>query len=533
MSTITERVDQIFADWDKPDSPGCALAVIQDGSIIYSRGYGMANLELNVPIQPNSIFDIGSTSKQFTALCILILARRGMLSLDDPIQKYLPEMPVYEQPITVRHLVHHTSGIRDYLTLMALANMPFENDYQEPEVVGLIARQKALNFKPGDEHLYCNSGYFLMSEIVERVSGKNLRDFAEENVFGPLGMKHTHFHNNFKEIVPHRASAYNPKEAGGFEIDMGIFDVLGDGAVYTSVEDLLLWDRNYYDNKLDGGGQELIQQMQQVGVLNNGEKLEYAFGLMISNYRGLPMVCHGGSWYGYRAQMMRFPEQHFSVICLANRGDSNPDGKCRQVADVYLEKFFTDQVEAETSGEQKAFAELSMDALLAKVGKYQDADGGTIAEIVIGEESLVLETMGQKFPIQPLDENHFAAVNAPVSIDVYFEDENRKLTIDINQGLQKMDFSRIAPLQLSAAELAEFAGTYYSDELNMTYQFVAGDNLLNVNPSTFFMRVLKPSTPDTFSSGILGLHFLRDEAGKVCAFNANAGRVKDIIFKKQ
>lgn len=530
---VEKLVDQIFADWDQPDSPGCALAVIRDGRIIYSRGYGMANLELGVPIQPNSIFDIGSTSKQFTALCILILARRGMLSLDDPIQKFLPEMPEYEQPITVRHLVHHTSGIRDYLTLMALANMPFENDYQEADVVGLIARQKALNFLPGEEHLYCNSGYFLMSEIVHRVSGKNLRDFAEENVFGPLGMKHTHFHNNFKEIVPHRGSAYSPKEDGGYEIDMGIFDVLGDGAVYTSVEDLLQWDRNYYDNKLDGGGPELIQQMQQVGVLNSGDKLEYAFGLTVTHYRGLPMVCHGGSWYGYRAQMMRFPEQRFTVICLANRADSNPDGKCRQVADIYLEKLFTDQVKAETTGGQKAFTELSTDVLLAKLGKYQDADGSTIAEVVVGEESLVLDTMGRKFPIQPLAENHFAAVDAPVSIDLYFEDENRKLTVDINQGLQKTVFVRIEPLQLSADELADFAGSYFSDELNMTYQLIAGENLLQVKPATLFMKELKPSVTDTFSSGILGLQFSRDEAGKVCAFNANAGRVKDIIFKKQ
>jgi CubicO group peptidase (beta-lactamase class C family) len=529
MTSLTERVDQIFAEWDTPNTPGCALAIIKDGKIIYSRGYGMANLELGVPLAPNSIFDIGSTSKQFTALCILMLARRGKLSLDDPIQKYLPEMPQYEQPITVRHLVHHTSGIRDYLTLMALSNMPFENDYQEPEVVGLIARQKALNFLPGEEYLYSNSGYFLMSEIVQRVSGQNLRDFAEENIFGPLGMIHTHFHNNFKEIVPRRAYGYSPKKDGGFEIDMGIFDVLGDGAVYTSVEDLLLWDRNYYDNKLDGGGQELIRQMEQVGIFNSGEKQDYAFGLRISTYKGLPVVDHGGSWYGYRAQMMRFPRQRFTVICLANRSDSNPDGKCKQVADIYLADLFTGQpAAAETPAET---VELPDEVLLAKTGKYQDKDGG-VAEITADDDALILEAMGGKFAIEPLGENHFTAPKAPARVDVFFENNNQTLKLSLNAASLETVFKRIADLQLDARQLSEYAGKYYSDELNITYELSAGDGVLNSKPETEYMKALKPSVKDKFSRGMLSLQFLRDESGKVSAFSANAGRVKDIIFKK-
>ena len=531
MTQITERVDQIFADWDKPDSPGCALAVIKDGCIMYSRGYGMANLELNVPINPQSIFDIGSTSKQFTALCTLLLSRKGKLSLDDPIQKYLPEIPEYEQPITIRHLIHHTSGIRDYLTLMALANMPFENDYQEPEVVALIARQKALNFLPGEEHLYCNSGYFLLSEIVWRVSGKNLRDFAEENVFGPLGMKHTHYHNNFKEIVPNRASAYGPREGGGFEIDMGIFDVLGDGAVYTSVEDLFLWDCNYYDNKLDGGGQELIRQMEQPGVLNNGEKLEYAFGLMLSPYRGLHTVSHGGSWYGYRAQMLRFPDQHFSVICLSNLASFNPDFVCKKVADIYLENVFPEKASGE-SIQEAAAVDLNIETLLARVGKFQDAEKNNVAEILVGEESLVLDTMGQKFPIEPLSENHFRATKAPVALNIYFENDNNRLIVDINDGYQKTVFEKIAALELTAAQLAEYTGRYFSDELNMAYEFTVGENMLNVKPATFYLKKLEPLMKDSFNSGILTLVFQRDETGKVTGFNTDAGRVKDIVFKK-
>lgn len=194
MSLIA-KVDELFIQWDKPDSPGCAIAVIQNGEIIYHRGYGMANLEYNIPISLNSVFDIASNSKQFTAMCIVLLARQKFLDLDDELQKYIPEIPQYSQPITIRHLSVHTSGLRDYLMLMFFAGMMFENKYLNEEIIALIARQQSLNFDPGAEQLYCNSGYILLAEIVRRVSGKSLRIFAQEQIFAPLGMKNTHFHD--------------------------------------------------------------------------------------------------------------------------------------------------------------------------------------------------------------------------------------------------------------------------------------------------------------------------------------------------
>ncbi len=531
MKTITDRVDQVFAEWDRPDSPGCALAVIQDGKIIYKRGYGMANLEHNVPIKPETIFDIGSTSKQFTALSILLLARHGKLSLDDPIQKYLPEMPEYEKTITVRHLVHHTSGLRDYLTLMALANLPFENDYQEPVVVDLIARQNQLNFLPGEEHLYSNSGYFLMSEIVQRASGKNLRDFAEEHIFGPLGMKNSHFHNNFKEIVPNRASGYGKKKEGGFEIDMGIFDVMGDGAVYTNVEDLFLWDQNFYNNKLDGGGQDLIEQMQTVGVLNSGEKLEYAFGLMVSTYRGLKTVSHGGSWYGYRAQLLRFPEQRFSVICLANLGDMPPDSLCCQVADIYLENLL-EAKEVEKGADDQVVFEITEALLQEKIGAYHSKEKGASAEVTAASKTLTLDTLGYKFTLVATTPDHFIAQDAPAKLDVYFEDGNKIMSVVIADGIETFTFTRIETVQLTAEELKEYEGSYFSSELNITYHFNVKEDQLTVTPETPFMKILKPTLPDNFSAGMPSIKFNRSENGKITGFKINAGRVKGILFEK-
>jgi len=213
----SEKVDKVFTQWSKPDSPGCEMAVIKDGQIVYKRGYGMANLEHNIPMSPESIMDTGSVSKQFTAMAIALLAEQGKLSLDDDIRKYLPEIPKYESTITIRHLIHHTSGIRDYLTLMAIAGMRDDDYYIDGEVMGLLSRQKELNFKPGSEFLYSNSGYFLLSQIVKRASGKTLREYADENMFKPLGMTRTKFYDDHNEIVKNRAASYVPRKEAGFK----------------------------------------------------------------------------------------------------------------------------------------------------------------------------------------------------------------------------------------------------------------------------------------------------------------------------
>ncbi len=332
----TKEVDQIFASWDKPDSAGCALGIIQDGHFIYRCGYGMANLEYGIPLSSQSVFRIGSTSKQFTAMCIVLLEEEGKLSVENNLKKYFPEMPGYAESITIRHLLHHTSGVRDYLTLMSLAGARGDDFYIDPEVVDLIVRQKELNFAPGEEFLYSNSGYFLLAEIVKRVTGDSMRVYAEDKIFKPLGMTHTHFHDDHAQIVKNRASGYGREKDGNFWINMTTLGMIGDGGVFTSVDDLLRWDLNFYDNKLGNADQKLIDKMQTPGVLNSGENRGYAFGLGISEYKGLKMVSHGGAFVGFRADMIRFPEQKFSVIVLANLGSINPSRLAKQVADIYL-----------------------------------------------------------------------------------------------------------------------------------------------------------------------------------------------------
>jgi CubicO group peptidase (beta-lactamase class C family) len=331
----TRAVDELFADLSKPGLPGCALAVARGGKIIYEQGYGLANIEENVAITPQTVFDIGSTSKQFTAASILLLQQQGKLSVHDDIRKYIPELRQYGQQITILHLLNHTSGLRDYLTLFELAGMNIDSVTTDDDALAVIARQKALNFEPGSEWLYSNSGFFLLSVIVKRVSGKTLREFAAENIFDPLQMKQTVFRNEHTQLVANRALAYDPKEAGAdYALDVSYFEQTGDGAVHTSVEDLLKWDENFYSGRV--GGKALLAEMQEPGKLNNGKSLDYAKGLSVGEYRGLHFVEHGGSWGGYRAQLLRFPEQHFSVACLCNVASAEPEARARRVADLFL-----------------------------------------------------------------------------------------------------------------------------------------------------------------------------------------------------
>jgi CubicO group peptidase (beta-lactamase class C family) len=329
-----EKVARVFAAYDRPDSPGCTAGVIQEGRFVHLRGYGRANLEHGVPLGPRTVFDIGSTSKQFTAAAIVLLAQDGRLALDDDVRKHVSEMPDYGRPVTIRQMLTHTSGLRDYLGLMSLAGWSFEDVSTDADALALIARQRELNFEPGTERLYSNSGYFLLSVIVRRVTGKTLRAFAAERIFGPLGMADTHFHDDHAEIVPRRATGYSPREGGGFRIEMSNFEQTGDGSVYTTVEDLLKWDANFYDPKV--GGKDLVAQLTSPGRLRDGQPLTYALGLAVDRRQGFPRVSHGGSWAGYRAELMRFPEQRLTVACLCNVSTADPTRLATEVAEIYL-----------------------------------------------------------------------------------------------------------------------------------------------------------------------------------------------------
>ncbi len=528
----TDKVDELFTKWDSTVSPGAALAIIKDGQIIYQRGYGMADLEHNIPITPTSVFRIASTSKQFTAACIAILAQQGKLFLDDDIHKYIPELHVYDKPVTVRHLIHHISGIRDYLTLAELSGKADFDFYTPEDSIEQLARQKRLNFTPGDDFLYSNSGYFLLGVIVQRVSGKSLNDFAQERFFKPLGMKNTHFHDDHTMIVKNRACGYS-RTKQGYRISMTSLDHVGDGGVYTTVEDLFLWDQAFYTKQL---GKELMELLVTPGVLNNGKQLDYAFGLRISDYKGLNTVGHGGSFVGFRSAMIRFPEQRFSVVCLANLSTINPSKLCQQVADIYLADQFK-EVPVKEPEKKVTPITLSSEQLEDKAGNYQDEKSGRWVIISVKDDKLAAEAMGEKFVLSPVSEMLFEALDAPVEIAIEFAPEIKekprkaRLTIEGEEEINLVKAPALGPL--TPARLQEYAGEYYNDELPAVYKLVVEKEVLVFTHRNAPKGPLKAMAPDKFSVKLMNIEFTRDKKKKITGFLLGAGRAINIEFIKK
>jgi CubicO group peptidase (beta-lactamase class C family) len=374
------EVDQLFAMFDKPGSPGCSVGIIRAGDFVYKKSFGYASLELAVPLRPSSVFYMGSVSKQFTAASIVLAAEQGHLTLDDDVRKYLPELPNYGYRITLRQMLHQTSGFRDFLDLVFISGRNAADLASPAEILKLIARQKGLNNVPGDEWVYSNSNYFLLGEVVHRATGKSLADFAAENIFRPLGMSHTLFYDDNTLVVPNRVAAYDPGQEGNFLVDWSTsYDIVGGGGLMSGVDDLLFWDRNFYANKLGKG--TLPIELQSHGALNNGNQIDYALGLSLGDYRGLPIVEHSGELFGYHSSFLRFPHQKFSVIVLCNLATAEPEALTRKIADLYLASDF------EPKKALTAPSDLPDPAGLA--GTYLDPRSKTIYTFVADHSNLI------------------------------------------------------------------------------------------------------------------------------------------------
>jgi len=337
-AATVHRIDSVFSRFT-PETPGCAAGVYQNGRVLFAKGYGSSNIEYGVPITPRTPFIMGSVSKQFTAAAIALLVQDGRIRLDDDIRKYVPELPDYGKKITIDQLVHHMSGVRDFWSLVDASGMRPDDGYTVADVVKLASRQRHLNFDPGAEYNYSNTGYVLLGVIVQRASGKSLRDFAAERIFQPLGMTVSHFHDDHNQPVRGRAIAYSPTSGGGWRINVWNNDIVGQGGLMTTLEELQKWDENFYTGAV--GGRTLLARQVERGVLNDGKQIAYAFGLEIGEYRGLPIVEHSGSTGGYRTDLTRFPEQHTSVATMCNVSNADAVGLAHRVADVVLGSRFT------------------------------------------------------------------------------------------------------------------------------------------------------------------------------------------------
>ena len=445
--TLEARVDQLFAEWNRPDSPGAAFAVTRDGKVIYQQGYGMANLEYDIPITTTTIFDIASVSKQFAAFAIVTLSDEGEFSLDDDIGTYLPDLPDFGHTITIRHLLHHTSGLRDWVQSLVIAGVGMEDVISFRHILKMARHQRALNFEPGSEFLYSNTGYNLLAEIVEKVTGDSFREWTDTNIFKPLDMTDSHFHDDHQMILKNQAYSYQAAENGEFKHAVNNTTALGSSSLYSTVEDLAKWILNFDNTRI--GEQTVIEQMHQRGVLNNGEQIDYAFGLNIGEYRGLKTIGHSGSWRGFRSHLMRFPDQKFGVVILCNLDTFNPLNLAEKVADIYLAD------------------------LLA--------------------------------PVEASEPNKAVESNEDVESE-----------------------------PLVSAQLTEFEGDYYTEELDTTYTIGVRGNQLVVQHIRHD-DILLTYADDHFLGDAWffpEVRFTRDETGRVIGFRLTGNRVRNLYFEK-
>ena len=533
---IKSRADAAMAKYAERGHPGCAVGAYQDGKTLYEGAFGLANLEHSVPIDPKrTVFDIASVSKQFTAASILLLVQDGKLKLDDDIRKYLPEMPDYGHVITIDHLLHHTSGLRDYITLRLMSGKGWWGDSTEQDGLDLIARQKGLNFNPGAKHIYSNTGYFLASVIVRRVSGKTLASFAQERIFKPLGMTNTYFEDRLGRVTPHYASGYTPQDEGTFEVRSTRWAEYGDGGLRTTIPDIAKWQRNFDGPKV--GGTWLIEQLEQKGVLNDGRKIQYARGLEVfdqegEGYHGLRTVEHSGAeWTGYRSNVMRITRDKLSIAALCNSGEANPVQLTKEIADVFMEgKLPPQQVATDQDPEPKPGAPLSVSDLPPTLlGVYWNREDVKVRRIELSDGKLwYVRSSQSRSELVPIGNGQFRMIGVPAKSIVEMLPSKTGPQIIRIVSRTPATLEKVEPF--SPAALPDYVGTYTSGELdNASMTFEIDDGKL-----TGFDG-LTPAFKDAFlaSGNEMLLRFQRNASGRVTSLLVDLPSVRNMAYTRE
>lgn len=506
---LSSTADSIFSRWNSTHTPGCAVGVARAGQTLLLRGYGMANLETGTPITPATIFESGSVAKQFTAAAVMLLVQDGKLSLDDPVRKFFPEMPEYDKPITIRHLLTHTSGLREWSSLVAWTGWPRgSRAHTQTDLLDVAFRQRALNYPVGEYYSYTNTGYAIAMSLVERVSGKSFAQFTRERIFQPLGLDHTSWRGDFTAVVPGRAQAYS-READGWHLDTPFENVVGPGGMLTTVGDWLKWNDALTERRLGAVTDSLERRMR----LNGGREIQYAHGLMQLRYRGLREISHSGSTGGYSTYLARYPERQLSIAVLCNAAQASPGPAVRQLASAIITDFpaaaATDSGRADPASVQPFF------------GMYRN--DRTHAPLVVNAEAATsMRLLSDGWYLYSNNARwQFTNTGGVMRLRIAQPDGDTVTYTHVGQ--------RWTPTR---AELQSFEGRYHSDEIGATYVVkLVGDSLtLAGRPGS--LRALLPAYRDAFTRGGSTIWFTRDRSGTVTAMHVGEARMWDLVLRR-
>ncbi len=524
-------VDQLFNTWNTNQTPGVAIGVIEEGKLTFAKGYGFANLEHKIPNTTHTAFNIASNTKQFTAACISLLVLRGDLRLSQTVHEFFPEYPSYFNQITINHLLHHTSGLRDFSQITYLSGLRPDDYYGNKDIRQWLSSQKELNFSPGEQYLYSNSGYWLLGEIVAEVSGMALSEFAKQEIFIPLNMSNTQFYDDNTLVIKDRASGYSRNLSGGYRHIYSMLEHTGNGGIYATINDLKKWDNEFYKHDVFKG--DFWEIMSTRGILNNGEVIPYANGLIFDEYQGLKVINHGGRAPGYQSNIMRFPNEKTTIILLANAAEIDATRFCHAIADIFL----ADQIEntIRSSPNTNKVKNLSTKQLDQFTGSYWSTENAISRKVTLINDTLRYERgRGRTHPLLPIGKSKFKMLNTPHGMDVlvhFIIESNTRKMIFMENGSKVDSWEVYEPVSYTAQELKMFAGKYYSVEIDTHYEIKIEDDaqvFLYINGErTIPMRAVMDKL---FSSPMGIFHFSQNTSGQITDLRVSSPRVKNLHF---
>jgi len=533
-STQLIQIDEFLSTKYNQNTPGCIIGIVKNGKLIYNKGFGMSNLDYGIPMDSRSVINVMSVSKQFTAACIALLVVDGKISMDDDIHKYIPELPDYGKKITIDHLVRHTSGIRDYADLVFLAGGTPENIAYRADALELVLRQKELNFAPGDQYSYSNSGYLLLTYIIERVSGASFPEFAKKRIFDPLEMNQSFFSDDPRLIVQNRVVSYGKKEDGSYFCYNLNDNRMGCAGLFTTVEDLYKWDQNFYNSKI--GGEAFNQLMLSLKKLNSGKDNDYAFGNIIDSHEGFKEILHSGGLLGIRCKLSRFPTENLSIIYLGN-GSQNQNQDLYPIASLFLinKPLPVSKLDNPAVIPPADKIELTRNQLQKFTGLFRLKEGNFIAQISVTDKSrLNWEIIDRNAKSECYIESNteFKLANGQM---LKFYNGNSDSLILITKSGKSVTGTRLNTI--SEINVEDFAGTYFSEELKKFIEiknsgrnlvFKCGDILVKspVLDSSYSIQFNEPWL------GKVSLQFHKNKRGKPDSFLISTDRTNNLKFNK-
>ena len=470
-----QKIDSICSDWDSSNKPGGIMGVIQNGEFIFSKGYGLANVSDNISINQNTKFYLASTSKQFTAACIVQLIQQKKLSFDSKLSEFFPNFPDYASKITIQHLLNHTSGLRGYVGLSWNKNH-IENwldSYTDEDVIELLQRQKSIKFEPGEKYDYSNTNYFLLARIVEKVTELSFSDYAHKSIFDPLKMSNTVIYDSLDMIIKNRAVSYVFGENGECRSLEHAHVQTGATGIFMSINDFLKWDNEYYNRAFFND--EFWDLMTKKGVLNNGDTLIYASGLEIDTYKGLNTIHHAGALAGYRSHMLRFPDQKLTIIAFGNHAFSDPVSKAHRVADLFLSDLYTSEIKSQKPQIAVIPEDITLIELRKFEGNYWCKEKGRFVNFKIVRDTMYYQDFGKPWPLIFVGDNKLAFKEDVETINFSFE-TNQNPTFEWTQyfpngTIRVLHGEKLGSDTLSLEDLSDYKGHYYCEELGVFYEF--------------------------------------------------------------